>query len=1137
MSEIKGSKANSEEIKSLIYKIGLEEKSNCLCSTLSGGQKRKLCIALALIGNSNIILLDEPTSGMDAISRKELWEFLKNYQKDKIILLITHYLEEAEYLGDRIGIMSDGQFICCGTSSFLKSKYPCGFNINLLVNSDKFTEEKKIKIYEKIQSYEPNVYIRFASKCSFSLNIPSDNKNISDIFRFIEESRKEFDIEDFTVASTSLEDVFLKINNQYNLNDMKYLSKSIGSQEILIPEKLIEINDFFTQFMSQLKRHFFPIYRNKLMLLLEYLSGLAIIYIIFSLLYIEIDQEKKINLNLIDILEGNKIYIYEDSLAKGVLKDSYECNSITKTLEILSEKPIDIKHLIDLAYEESLAHIAMGCISINQIGDEWNTYITRLNLGNLFADTMLVVSAFLKKQFGINAIILNQIEMKRPNNEKNLIYSIQNIYFGNLLGYFVFLGGLINEKIKERKKNTKHLLYLSGSNSWSYWIAFFIIDYLKLFVFTILLIMPIYYLDEKEGTNLFLHLFIINASSLIFIYCISFFGTNEKSGIKFLMLLSITSFTYLFILVDIFLIFESSNLDNYFFFFLYFTPITSMVLHFLFKMLGNSHLDKIYHFYPTYKVQLINLVVYFLVLILMEAGHLRAFFGWLKVKLCLKKNNFVFSHVQLPNEFPMYHNENKPSLQSQINKKTNQFQEITNNTNYNSEIFSIRNSNSNSMKTQLFENNNQDNIEMQESNIQRDNCFYDSIKQPLIQERKDDLLINDSNELSIKKISFPEDNLINNIKKDNPFVNTERNKLAIRNDFTVIIEGLKKTYWLCCRKNVKAINDLYLGLEANENFGLLGFNGSGKTTIFKIITNELLYNYGKIRLFGFDTRKQFKYIRSRIGYCPQENPLFDFMKVREILEFYSNLKTCFFSLEEIYNNFGLNKYLDTYCVNLSGGNKRKLTFAIAIMNRPSLLLLDEPSTGVDPDSKRFMWKNINELSNNGHRYNMILTTHSMEEAEILCDRVSWLKQGRFVCIGNPEKLKIQYNSGYKLNIKFDEQVINQNKDIYNIDDAFQTISELVEGFTNYSNYIMENYALESHIKPLITIVKKIKPNIKSIILAKIKKDLSFELILNIIQERKYNLFSDILNMKNFDKNISEIIISMESLENILTSFK
>ena len=120
MYGIKGAKTNNEEIKKLVNKIGLEEKSNSLCNTLSGGQKRKLCIALALIGNSSIILLDEPTSGMDPISMKTLWEFLKTYQKDKIILITTHYLEEAEYLGDRIGFMYDGQFICCGTSSFLK---------------------------------------------------------------------------------------------------------------------------------------------------------------------------------------------------------------------------------------------------------------------------------------------------------------------------------------------------------------------------------------------------------------------------------------------------------------------------------------------------------------------------------------------------------------------------------------------------------------------------------------------------------------------------------------------------------------------------------------------------------------------------------------------------------------------------------------------------------------------------------------------------------------------------------------------------------------------------------------------------------------------------------------------------------
>ena len=149
MCEIKGGNVNKNEITELIVNIGLAEKSSQPASSLSGGQKRKLCTALALIGNSKIILLDEPTSGMDPIAKKNLWDFLKGYQKDKIILITTHSLDEAEYLGDRIGIMSDGQFICCGTSSYLKSKYPCGFNINLLLDNKKFDEEKKRLVLKK----------------------------------------------------------------------------------------------------------------------------------------------------------------------------------------------------------------------------------------------------------------------------------------------------------------------------------------------------------------------------------------------------------------------------------------------------------------------------------------------------------------------------------------------------------------------------------------------------------------------------------------------------------------------------------------------------------------------------------------------------------------------------------------------------------------------------------------------------------------------------------------------------------------------------------------------------------------------------------------------------------------------------
>ena len=357
---------------------------------------------------------------------------------------------------------------------------------------------------------------------------------------------------------------------------------------------------------------------------------------------------------------------------------------------------------------------------------------------------------------------------------------------------------------------------------------------------------------------------------------------------------------------------------------------------------------------------------------------------------------------------------------------------------------------------------------------------------------------------------------------------------------TTRIEGLRKTFWFCCKKSVRAVDNLYLALEPNEKFGLLGFNGSGKTTTFKSITNEILYDYGKITLFGHDNKKEFEKIRNRIGYCPQQNPLFEFMKVREILEFYSDLKTCNVPYQTICEKFGLAKYLETYCINLSGGNKRKLTFAIAIMNNPTLLLLDEPSTGVDPDSRRLMWKNINELSNSGHKYNMILTTHSMEEAEILCDRVSWLKKGNFVCIGNPERLKIKYSLGYKLHVKFNDEIINQNRNNSqqnNLEGKYRNICNLVTGFTNYSNYILNTPALEPYLDALIDFINKINEYNKKISLIEIGKDLSFKLLLNIIPDKKQLLFTEILSIKNKNNLYSEMIISMESLENILTSFR
>ena len=203
------------------------------------------------------------------------------------------------------------------------------------------------------------------------------------------------------------------------------------------------------------------------------------------------------------------------------------------------------------------------------------------------------------------------------------------------------------------------------------------------------------------------------------------------------------------------------------------------------------------------------------------------------------------------------------------------------------------------------------------------------------------------------------------------------------------------------------------------------------------------------------------------------------------------------------------------------------------MCKPKLLLLDEPSTGVDPESRRIMWKNIIELNKIQKQSNMILTTHSMEEAEVLCDTVSWLKSGNFLSIGNPEKLKIALSAGYKLNIKFIQ--------LKNIDDetlfkkAAENLCQNIKGFKKYyDDYIIKNKNVYPYIIELEKVINIIKDKCSEIEFHILNKDFSFGLNIKVLKEKQSDLFIEVLDMKNSNNLLSQISISMESLETILT---
>ena len=943
------------------------------------------------------------------MARKRLWEFLKGYKKDKIILLTTHFLDEAEYLGDRIGIMSDGKYLCSGTSSFLKSKYPCGFNLNLLINPEKFDEEYKHQLFEAIKKLEPNAEIKVASKGTFCINIQSNNKNIEQIFNLIEDKKNEYGIEDYTVGSTSLEDVFLKINNKAVFDEMKYIKRNISykkakeeNKEDISDDKeekengqLLEKNDlntnidvniktsgFWQQLQASIIRGFYPLSRNKFLFVLELLSGLGFVYIFIFFFSDFIINATRKKLDLFDVLSEHDIFFFEENLPKNFLKNSFAFN-IRDAIKLkpLKKKPKDIIDFMNLSYEQAFVNIAKSGIYIDgsnpNMLNVFNTEIdTELN-GYIYSNTMLFVSAFLKQYYDIDAVIMHEIEMNFLtdggfkesffNFFKDFIVLIIVCLIA-LFGFVIFLGGLMFEKIKEQRYNIKYLLYLSGSNTWSYWLGFYVVDFIKLVFYDIFLMIPIFYVSGV-GVYFSLDVLTISLSSLSFIYFISFFCQKEDEGAKILFVFVfgflITISGLVIVYQDRLLQYSSSFTQLYKLNIMDLTPVTSMGLSFLRIIISFSFWDAAdkaivsinnlfdveldleqisgfyrpkYYLYTSFIAQGVNFVIYTLLLIFAESGWLTRFIHEFQLFCISMKKDFTFSKEQAAEEFISNNNIIEPI---------------------------IENDDKNKKKRKVY------NIEINDEELEKKK----ELKDPL-----------------------------NNI-----YVKKEKEKVSSDKELTTKIKGIRKTFFICCDKNVRAVNNLYLGLEPNEKFGLLGFNGSGKTTTFKAIINEILTDRGSINLFGYDNKKQFKYLRTMIGYCPQINPLFDFMKVKEIIKYYLDLKTCKETVESICYKFGLTKYLNTYTVNLSGGNKRKLTFAIAMMNKPTMLLLDEPSTGVDPESRRVMWRNINDLSNSGHNYNMILTTHSIEEAEILCDTVSWLKSGNFICVGNPEELKLEFS--------------------------------------------------------------------------------------------------------------------------------
>lgn len=198
-----------EEIRGLINDVGVAPDKHKRAGALSGGNKRKLSVAIALCGNSRLVMLDEPTAGMDLSARRSLWDMLKNYRNDRIIILTTHYMDEADVLGDRIGIMGKGKILCLGTSLFLKNRYGAGYKLTMVKSVKK--PNKVVQPYLESVFGEVEKLSEVSAEISFKINY-EQAAQFETFFAQFDERMDQLDILSYGISMTTLEEVFIKAN-------------------------------------------------------------------------------------------------------------------------------------------------------------------------------------------------------------------------------------------------------------------------------------------------------------------------------------------------------------------------------------------------------------------------------------------------------------------------------------------------------------------------------------------------------------------------------------------------------------------------------------------------------------------------------------------------------------------------------------------------------------------------------------------------------------------------------------------------------------------------------------------------------------------------------------------------------------
>ncbi|XP_006985786.1 phospholipid-transporting ATPase ABCA3-like isoform X1 [Peromyscus maniculatus bairdii] len=966
---IKGISPNERyrEIHRMLTSFGLLQKRDAMSKDLSGGMKRKLSIIIALIGDAKVVILDEPTSGMDPVSRRTTWDLLQQYKENRTILLTTHHMDEADVLGDRIAILVMGSLKCCGSSLFLKKLYGVGYHL-VMVKTPECNVEKISKL---IRDYIPTAEMKTDVAAELSFVLPKDyTHRFAELFRVLEEREEELGITGFGVSMTTMDEVFFKVSN---LADIKMnteivqpastvdRSMSEANQNMNVPRNFDRSdyprghsNSSFStgwalytqQFRAMfIKRAMFS-WRNWKLLVLQLLALLGLMYLLMK--GISFSTPKK-PARVMDLEQYG-----ETIVPFSVSGDPVLTQKLTKNLEIMLKAKNQKLHEVQgdvqtyLLANEDCIYSCIIAFSLDVTRDQkkftfWfnNEAFHSPSLSLSVLDNIIFMSLS-----GPNATITvsNKPQPQREKKSEKRGSSGIQIVFNLLFGMSIFTSGFCLMTVTERVSKAKHIQYVSGVYTLNFWLSALLWDLVIHFVACVLLLLVFLItdvdilLEKYHFLDTMFILMMFGWSVIPFIYLLSFRYNNSTSAyIKIFILnhclgfMSIIIYDVVEIIPDITTRTKTFIVDS-----LLLLPIYNLGMS-IFKY---HHIQNMKKWCSSQNVTDTDLCLNKIMKISIYSMDKNAIGRHMTA---MAATGVLYLLLIFLLEFSVW------------NLKTFIYRYV---------FFGIY---------KIFS----------KARVSRE----------LSGESEDEDVQNERKTI----LKYPQKAL----------------------DSTVLIKELIKIYFKI--PPTLAVRNISVTIQKEECFGLLGLNGAGKTTTFEILTGEEIATSGDVFIEGYSITKNIRKVRSKIGYCPQFDALLDFMTSREILTMYARVwgvpeKNIRPYVDNLLEMLYLQPQAEKFIYTLSGGNKRRLSAAIAIMGKSSVVFLDEPSTGMDPLARRMLWNTVIRTRESGKV--IIITSHSMEECEALCTRLAIMVQGKFMCLGSPQHLKNKFGNVYTMTIKF-----------------------------------------------------------------------------------------------------------------------